>query len=111
MNRPRDRRRDPTHPHTMMVAARERRRIAAWYERNRSIQSPDLPPHLLGPWGIDADRPFGSSGVDEPHAPMSPEEEACEEERMLADWIDMNRWGIDMEEHPEIHAEIQALAA
>lgn len=101
MNRPNDRRRNPTHPHTMMVEARSRRRARRWHDRHPEVRESMRRFAERDAFGLDeAPRP--------PRAPLSPEEEACEREKEEAYWRDTNRWGIDIEEHPELLAEIQA---
>jgi hypothetical protein len=93
MNRPRDRRRNPNHPHNMMLAKRKDRRILRWLQSNPRMRAWACPEACLD------------------DTPPKSKWDKWDEEKFLADWIDTNRWGIDMDEHPEIHAEIQALAA
>lgn len=103
MNRPNDRRRNPTHPHTMMVEARRRRHARRWYDRHPEV--------LASLTCTDED---GLYSADELRAqlalrtPPTPEEMACDFAREAAYWRDTNRWGIDIEAHPDVHAEIQA---
>lgn len=87
----------------MMVEARSRRRLRRW--QDGSPESRESMRRLAERYILDI-------GLDvaprRPRAPLSPEEEACEREREEAYWRDTNRWGIDIEEHPELLAEIQA---